>query len=558
MLHQSPQLSGNIGFFQSAVVVSKLKQHAWLLVLVIPLALTAYYLSAWLNMPIYPDETSFRLQSFRAIADGRLRYSPFPYCGRAPETSLPLLPFAYLLAALDSFAGWSFVRAIPFISVLSAVSASMLAMRRRASPAALLLPLAFIGVAGSGLILMRGDCFLILQGTTIFLGYWLLKRPRNNTLDASWIVGSVIFSLVSIQIHPQGLVLLPVSLIMMARLVMKSQSRAVHAAGCLAMPWIVTAASFVALSSLPACSEYPSFQNVLSDLSIFGPSAWPVFSSSLSPWLEKFATHANNFTFKEGYIANYLPGFGHEHVLSLQWPNLSMDIAVWLNLAGALLVIGWASIASLRLILRRGDAIGARFATFLEAGSTFLALGGGAMFALFLVDHYTLFYRSFCAHMAFVLINATALSSLPVRRQVFLGPVYCLAVVLCLQSTITTSKYIDSKFISGWHGPSLPLNTDWEAVSDKVSHIAQSCGIDKLQERIVVDDLTFTALRQHPHLLSLSYMWVGRGVIEPRAQPMSPVRQLGTALLVRCEESLGPDIPAGLMREGNFCCANFE
>lgn len=537
----------------------RLSIHARLLIAAISVALAGYYLSAWMHMPIYPDETATRLQSFRAIADHGLRYVAFPYCAGSSPTPIPMLPFAYLLGALDSFAGWSFVRVIPLVSLLAVFAAAVLAIQRHAANhMVLLLPLAFVGVTGSGLIMMRPECFLALQGAAIFAGYWLIRNQRNNLLDASWIVGTTFVSLLSIYTHPQGIILFPISLTMTVWLVVKSASRTVQALGCLAILWTAVGSFTMVPIFSPACSEHPVFQKTLYDLSIFGPKAWPEFSSSLSPWIEKFQKHTDNFLFKEDYIAGYLPAFSHAHVLSLRWLNTSISVAVGLNLALTLIVIGWASIKSVRILFQSEDPIGVRLASFFAAGSTFLAIGASAMFALLLVDHYTLFYRSHCVHMALVLINVVALSSLKLRWHASLVPLYCFAIALCLQSTVTTFKYIDSMFLRGWQGPSLSLSTDWNAVSAKVSRLTKTCGIAKSQERIVIDDLTYTALREHTHLLPLSYMWVEQSVIEPGTQPMSPVRRLGTALLVRCQANFGPNIPEGVIRDGDLCCANFE
>jgi hypothetical protein len=535
------------------------RRHASVLVAVASLALIAFYLSAWTNMPIYPDEIAIRLQSFRAIPDHGVRYSLFPYCSESASTSLPMLPIAYLLSAFDLIAGWSFVRVIPLLSILALAAAATLTMQKRAGvPAALLIPIAFVGVAGSGLILMRPECFLALQGATVFIGYRLIRTKRNSALDASWIVSSTIFGLISIHTHQQGLVLVPLSLIITAWLVVRSPSRGVKALGIFAAIWMV-AGSYATLTTFSlACNEHPGIQGAVQDLTIFGPTAWPQFSSSLFPWIEKLQNYAGNFSFKESYVGGYLPAFSHDHFLSLDWLNTSILAAVFLNLALAAACIGGASVKSACILFRRGDTIGTRLTSFFGAGSTFLAFGGIAMLALLVTDRYPQFYRSHSIHLAFVLINVVALSALHIRRHALLAPVYCFAIALCLQSAVTTFKHIDSKFMAGWQGPSLSLKTDWNAVSASIFRLAKVCGIAKSQERIAIDDLTFTALREYPHLLAITYIGWAQTFVEPGIPLIHPVRKLATALLARCELNFGPNIPAGVTREGDICCANFE
>jgi hypothetical protein len=401
---------------------------------------------------------------------------------------------------------------------------------------------------------MRPEFLLALQGAALFIGYWLIRTERNSTLDASWILGWTLACLLSIQAHPQGVGLFPVWLMLAGGLVARSSSRIVQAIGCIAATWIVVAA-FAQLSTfkfLFGCHEHPALQGFTEDLTIFGPNKWPEYSSGLSPWIEKFQRYADNFTFKERYIWEYLPGFNAEHVLSLAWLNTSISVAVWLNLLTSV-----ASVKSTRLLFKRGDSVRNRLAAFLGSGSTFLAASGAAILLPLVVDSNIYFYRCHSTHLALVVINAVALSHLQLRRHSVLAPLYCAAIALCLQSTVTTSKYIDSKFVRGWQGSFISTRTDWGDVSARVSHLAKACGFRKSQERIAVDDLTYTALREYPHLLSLTYMWEAQSRIEPDIPPTTAVRKFGTALLAKCA-NFGPHIPAEVMREGDLCCANFE
>jgi hypothetical protein len=283
------------------------RRHASMLVAITSLALIACYLSAWMNMPIYPDEIAIRLMGFRAIADHGLRYPAFPYRTGSYSTPLAMLPAAYILSAVDWLAGWSFVRVIPLISLLALGAAAILAMRRRTL--ALLLPLGFVGVAGSGLILMRPEFLLALQGATLFIGYWLIRTERNSTLDASWIVGSTIVGLLSIQVHPEGFVLFPITLIITGWLIVKSASKTVQALGCFAAVWIVAAsfAQWSMLASSMGCPKYPELEGSVKDLLIFGPNRWPEISSSLSRWISKFRNYADSFTFKEATSSTTCP-----------------------------------------------------------------------------------------------------------------------------------------------------------------------------------------------------------------------------------------------------------
>jgi hypothetical protein len=88
------------------------RRHASVLIAVASLTLIASYLSAWRHMPIFSDEPAVRLLSFRAISDHAVKYFLVPYCTGSISISPAMLPAAYILSAVDWFAGWSFVRVI--------------------------------------------------------------------------------------------------------------------------------------------------------------------------------------------------------------------------------------------------------------------------------------------------------------------------------------------------------------------------------------------------------------------------------------------------------------
>jgi hypothetical protein len=76
-----------------------------------------------------------------------------------------------------------------------------------------------------------------------------------------------------------------------------------------------------------------------------------------------------------------------------------------------------------------------------------------------------------------------------------------------------------------------------------VNQLAADCDISKHQSGIVVDDLTFAALRRHPHLIAISYDFLGR-TLDEHSKPtaIETIRDFSSAVLVRCGD-FGPELP---------------
>jgi hypothetical protein len=64
-------------------------------------------------------------------------------------------------------------------------------------------------------------------------------------------------------------------------------------------------------------------------------------------------------------------------------------------------------------------------------------------------------------------------------------------------------------------------------------------------------------MKEYPHLLAITYIGFAKGVIEPNMPLIGSIRRLGTAVVARCG-NFGAEIPEGMMREGDLCCANLN
>ena len=189
--------------------------------------IAAFYLLQWLQMPLYQDEVALRISGARFLVDGATDYGLFGQCKSNVRTiALVFQPVAWLYSAFDAAFGWAWVREVPVAGVLLAfgvVLAQVLANRMFAL--SLLLPAGLIGVAGSGLVMSRMEAPTLFLGSICFIGYVLIRRPTVSpaTLVAYFAILTLV-TLFALFIHPQGMVFVPIVLLLAATIVARARS----------------------------------------------------------------------------------------------------------------------------------------------------------------------------------------------------------------------------------------------------------------------------------------------------------------------------------------------
>jgi hypothetical protein len=512
-------------------------------------------------MPIYPDETSMRLQTARAIVDNWVVYPPMVQCTTG-ITAVPfaLRPVAYSLSAFDLHFQWELVRSIPLLAILVVFSlALLLILRRGANVAAFILPMAIIGTAPSGLAVMRYEIFLIFQIAACLAFYGVVTSPRNSVVDFATLAGFTFFSLLSDDTHPQALMFFPASVLLMIAFIRNASSRKVAVLGIVALLWICLGA-YDSLASLHRkCTDLPGLNDLISNFMIFGPREFAKFSSGIQPWLDRLSVYTSHFTYNLAYPENYLPGIdpGVMAAGPIKTLNIFITAAVVFNLVCALVVSAVAAFKSVHLLFFGAGNWRENIRDFSISASTLLGLTGFAHIAILLVITSDAYYRSHYVNFALALVSALGLSSLSLRRQWLLVPICAALVFISIEARFLTSTYFDTKFREGWAGPSLSVLTDWPAIYNQVNKLANDCGITKKQPGIIVDDRTFSALREHPHVIAFTYLSWGR-LLDKAREPslMETAHKYGSALIVHCA-NFGPTIPGDLKIEGDYCCANF-
>lgn len=504
---------------------------------IISFAAALLYLSQWLQMPLYSDEVAFRLLRSRYLADGAINFGIFPCATNAQPIPMIFRPAGYLLSAADVKLGWSIVRLVPLAGVLLMLAATLtIILRRGGTAAALIAASGLIGVAGSGLILSRGEAPMLFLSVACLIGFAIAARRHVQPWACGlYLVVTTPLALLAIFVHVQAAILAPLLLLTAISLSMRNASRTVITLATLAA-LVILVGTWTALNNRIQCPEYPDIESMLAKSELPGFAREEGAAGVKAYLQEKLPRYSGQFLFKSNYDANYLPGIeGAPYGDGLSWLNAAIEAVVVFNLLVAGVVMMIAAAFSVRILLR-GHSWKERLALFSGAPPAYLFLGLMGHLALLIDDVPTGFYRSFHIHFMLVMLNCLALLALHGRLKMLLWPVAIVSLTVSVASTIVTHTEMDAKFADGWQGAFIKLQTDWNAVRATVHQVAARCDIGATDSDIVIDDLTYDAMKRHKHLIPVTYLGfaVGAGASAPAALSKLLQGLSAKAVVTRC------------------------
>jgi hypothetical protein len=525
-------------------------------------AVAVFYMAQWLQMPLYPDEVALRLSRARSLADGNIEYLLLPQCpSNTKEIPLIFRPVAYIFSIFDFYLNWSLIRVVPLAAVALALGASTVVICGRRAPAALLITAAgLIGVAGAGLILFRMETSLIFYGAACVAGYALVRRDQvRPAIVGAYLAVSTLLAFFAFFVHLQSLILAPFGILLAAGFMIRQRSSSVRIFAGFSVVCIAIGALVVSTTSGVTCLERPNVERAFDVMTLPGLAKHEGLSRVQEYMAGKLDSYRDQFLFKPKYDVNYLPGIvldsGGSNT-SYETLNSAISFAVLLNLLTACGVFLYAGILTARLLISGRLSLSDKLNLATTAPYVYLFFATAGHLALFAVDVPTNFYRVFYIHFALVLINALALTGLKGIVRVGLWPIGVFSLFLCILSGAAVRHEIKPKFVAGWSGPSISLNTNWSAVRLDVAKLATKCGIPAKEPRLLIDDVTFDAMRHHSHLMPITYVGTGYNPNAPGAkQPGEFIRSLGaTYVLARClyfdSYKIDPDVSSD-----ELCCA---
>lgn len=469
-------------------------------------------LSVWCFMPIYPDEIAFRAQVSRYIQDQGLMNGLYALCAsNIKQTPFLFVVPALILSWLDLTLSPVAMRALPFVTVIATVVFAVWYAVRGANPlAALMAATAFIGVAGSGLVMARYEYVQEVNILSCLGAFLYLERgPSRSNLRYVLMALLMTSCLLSVYAHIQGLLFLPLTAYLAYKMFAPDLGKPRSFILMVALFLYITVSGVLINNS--SCDEYPEIAQFWAEMTF---SLKGFNSSNLIEWLLiKFDKYQISFTYEKIYAVNYLPGIDVKEVwqqVLIAILNQSIECLLLINI---LLTFGVAFFMPVYTVWKNRSQteslVATIFAGFNHAKIMVPTLLALPVVFLYFYDTSQNFYRSFFLNFVAAIVLALVLSRARLAGLRPLANLYFgLSAALVLASVVANMTWFMDKLhaITGYEGPSISLQRNWRGVQHDVTSLAQSCGMDLSRGRIVLDDMTYDSLKLYPNIYPITYL----------------------------------------------------
>jgi hypothetical protein len=461
-------------------------------------------LGVWALSPISPDEIAFRQVWGRVIADHGAVYGLYEMCPSSIKTvPIVLKPVAWLLAATMSILSPLEMRILSFTAVLAVVFTTVRQTAGSRNRAAAFLVLAsFVGIAGACLIWVRYEFPLELHLLSCLVAAARLTSRRTGVPgDLGVAVGLILGAALSVLTHPQGLLLLPLTSYLLARLAVRRFGSFGLIAGV--VPFVLFVPPALTLRHF-VCTEHPEIEAMIRNLT-FDASDLGARHLALSLF-DGVRFYVGSFLYAASYPIRFLPGVD-EASGPVRATNMLVAVVVVL-LGGFTLCI--PAIALFRCCksfrFRRGCSA---LPELFEKNQPFViaALITIPVIFLFVYDRNHQVYRNdsmnHFASVAACLIFASLSSPVAIRAT----KIFCAIIVTTVAaSLISNAVLFVPPLWDGYAGPSVSVFRSWSQAAHDTNEAAQICKMDLQRGRIIVDDLTQAGVFSSPVTIPVTYL----------------------------------------------------
>jgi hypothetical protein len=512
-------------------------------------------LGVWALSPIFPDEISFRQQYGRVIADHGVIYGNFQLClSNIKTVPLVLKPVAWLLAETMSILSPLEMRILSFIAVLAVVFTAARQATGSRNPAAGFLVLAsFVGVAGATLVWVRYEFALELHLLSCLVAATRLTNRRTGAPgDLGVAIGLIVAAALSVLCHPQGLLFLPLTSYLLARLAVRRFGSIGLIAGI--VPFVLFVPPAMTLDHFD-CTEHPQFAAVIQNL-FSGPSDRG--PRQLAQLLSDDAqAYVRSFLYAADYPLRFLPGVDAA-TGPVRATNMLVLVVVVLMGGFALCIPAMALFRCYKSFrLRRPGRIA--IPDLLEKNQLIVvaALITIPVVFLFVYDIAHTFYRyNYLNHLTSV-AACVIMASFSGRVAVRLTKVACAIIGIAVAASLIANAFL---FVPplwrGYEGPSLSVFRSWPQVTRDTEELARQCKMDLQRGHIIVDDLTQAGVFSRPVTIPVTWLAVEAQYIGMSVRDAAITSKANYAIL-RCAnfDLLGVK-PQGKTDE--ICCYTFS
>ncbi|WP_026604250.1 hypothetical protein [Methylomonas sp. 11b] len=511
-------------------------------------------LIVWRDMPYYPDEIALQFSSGRYIQDHGMGHGLYVLCPSWQQETPLLLEFpAWVLSVVMLNMSPVYFRFIPLLVTLAIVLTAIYRVAKLSNHySATIITTAFIGVAGSGLVMARPE-FLHLFNLFFCLLAFIVCSERNyreSSICLITLMGLIISAWLSIFVHIQGILFVPLTFVLCLYLLSYFPNKKIT--------WSIVGIYFssITLSAIfyskqrLMCPNYPNIENFFASLTIDFDL---VLSKGVLKWLiDGFIGYSQPFLYNASYTIGYLPPVS-EGSVGISVLNFLIRFILFFNLVAVFVILIYSlSIFLCKIIfsLRNGKVNALSFNYFC---SFLLILAIFPIVFLYFYDAAHNFYRTFFLNVITSVILGLVLANNV--NQSFLKFVkfysfFCMFVVIA--SLLVNYKIFTKQLIEGFEGPSIALKNLNNINADVVA-MASLCDIDLDKGRIIVDDLVYDSLKRFPILFPITYLDLQGQLIGTGTLSVLDVAK-PNAIIARCGYVQHANIPYTHVQNG-LCCA---
>ncbi|OIQ92725.1 hypothetical protein GALL_253280 [mine drainage metagenome] len=490
----------------------------------------------WSDLPIYPDEIAYRMISGRTWQDGLVQKGLLILCSaNAPHVSWLYVPAAWVFSQYDRFIAPDQVRMGVMALSFSVVPAALwLGWRRRHILASVAILGGFIGTSGAVLVIARPEILLLCNVALVMVAL-ALSGEKRKVIIVPTAVGLWGSFYLSSYVHLEGIMLFPLTFY------------AIVCLTCELLPFLaafaVTAGGTLPLLPFSAslhhgtCTGYPGIA-VLRQSQVFHFA--DIQTAGFKNWFfNKINLFIENISYLPGVIRKvpltpYVPS-----VKENAFANSPYNIDFFISLSAYFLLIG-AFIFTIFYVYRicfhvfkwKGAGAGLR-ALLTDRLATAVILLVLPVYAVLVYDAQNAFYRSAAFAVLLSCALVMGLADLTGRWRLLCWPVALLFLITAGMSWRANERLFEPIIAGYEQGGSLSLFRDWKTVAADVSALSRETVPPLNAGGIVVDDLTYGALRNRPNLTPITYLGLQISYVHLSAWAIVESRGLN-GVIARC------------------------
>jgi hypothetical protein len=396
------------------------------------------------------------------------------------------------------------MRILSFTAVLAVVFMAVRQAAGSRNPAAGFLVLAsFVGVAGASLIWFRYEFALEVQLLSCLVAAARLTSRRTGVPgDLGVAVGLILAAALSVYLHPQGLLFLPLTSYLLARFAVRRFGSIGLTAGV--VPFVLFVPPAMTLDHF-VCTEHPQLEAMILNL-YSGPSHRG--PRQLAQLLSDDAqTYVGSFLYAASYPIRFLPGVDAA-TSPVRATNMLIAVVV-VVLGGFVLCIPAVALfrccKSCRFRTRRRIAL----SELLEKNQPFViaVLITVPVVFLFVYDISHAFYRYIYLNHLASIAACLWLASFSGRVAVRVTKGACAIIGIAVGASLILNAFLFVPPLwDGYTGPSLSVFRSWSQAAHDTNEAARLCKMDLQRGRIIVDDLTQAGVFSRPVTIPVTYL----------------------------------------------------